>query len=130
MSSLPRCYIASPWALPRLAATTIGRCTFPHSNRLSSLWTHGHSLARMRSKDAHDRGQHREIALEIGRRNAAAIRSCELFVAYLEGQESDSGTVAELGYAAALHVKCFALRSDLRLAGEIGVEVTPRSRPL
>ena len=53
----------------------------------------------------------------------AAIRSSALLVAFLEGQEPDSGTVAELGYAAALGKPCFGLRSDLRQTGEDGVAV-------
>jgi nucleoside 2-deoxyribosyltransferase len=59
--------------------------------------------------------------LDIGRRNAEAIRSCSLLAAYLEGQEPDSGTVAEVGYACGLGLTCFGLRSDLRQAGEPGV---------
>lgn len=46
-----------------------------------------------------------------------------MLVAYLEGQEPDSGTVAELGYGAALGLTCFGLRSDFREAGEAGVSV-------
>jgi nucleoside 2-deoxyribosyltransferase len=65
----------------------------------------------------------RERALSLGRRNIEAIRSCELLVAHLEGQEPDSGTVAELGYGAALGLRCFGLRSDLRQSGEPGVAV-------
>ena len=68
-------------------------------------------------------GTERELALTIGRRNAEAIRSCTLLVAYLEGQEPDAGTVAEVGYGAALGLTCFGLRSDLRSAGEPGVAV-------
>jgi nucleoside 2-deoxyribosyltransferase len=62
-------------------------------------------------------------ALAIGRANAEAIRSCELLVAHLDGQEPDSGTAAELGYGAALGLRCFGLRSDLRQSGEPGVAV-------
>jgi nucleoside 2-deoxyribosyltransferase len=65
----------------------------------------------------------RDRALAIGRRNIEAIRSCELLVAQLDGQEPDSGTVAELGYGAALGLRCFGLRSDLRQSGEPGVAV-------
>jgi nucleoside 2-deoxyribosyltransferase len=74
-------------------------------------------------RDAHASGRHRELALEIGRRNAEAIRSCEILVAYLEGQEPDSGTAAEVAYGAALELTCFGLRSDLRQSGEPGVAV-------
>jgi nucleoside 2-deoxyribosyltransferase len=63
----------------------------------------------------------RALALDVGARNAAAIRSCALLAAYLEGQEPDSGTVAEVGYACGLGISCVGLRSDLRQAGEPGV---------
>lgn len=65
----------------------------------------------------------RELALTIGRRNAEAIRSSQLLAAYLEGQELDAGTAAEVGYATALGLRCFGLRSDLRRSGESGVVV-------
>jgi nucleoside 2-deoxyribosyltransferase len=60
---------------------------------------------------------------EIGRRNAEAIRSCTLLAALLDGQEVDSGTAAEVGYAAALGLRCFGLRTDLRESGEPGAAV-------
>jgi nucleoside 2-deoxyribosyltransferase len=63
----------------------------------------------------------RALSLEVGWRNAEAIRSCSVLAAYLEGQEPDSGTVAEVGYACGLGLTCFGLRSDLRQAGEPGV---------
>jgi nucleoside 2-deoxyribosyltransferase len=64
-----------------------------------------------------------EPPLEIGRRNAEAIDGCELLVAHLDGQEVDSGTAAEVGYAAARGLTCFGLRTDLRQSGEPGVAV-------
>lgn len=66
-------------------------------------------------------GTERELWLEIGARNAAAIDDCELLTAYLEGSEPDSGTVAEIGYAVGRGKRCFGLRSDLRQAGEPGM---------
>jgi nucleoside 2-deoxyribosyltransferase len=63
------------------------------------------------------------LALMIGRRNAEAIRSCQLLAADLDGQELDSGTAAEVGYGAALGLICFGLRTDLRQTGEEGVAV-------
>jgi len=65
----------------------------------------------------------RKFALEIGRRNVNAIRSCQVLAAYLEGQELDSGTVIEVGYAAALGLRCVGLRTDLRESGDVGVSV-------
>jgi nucleoside 2-deoxyribosyltransferase len=57
--------------------------------------------------------------LEIGRRNAAAIRSSDVLVAYLDGQ--DPGTIAELGFAAGRGMPCFGLRTDFRDAGSVNV---------
>jgi nucleoside 2-deoxyribosyltransferase len=65
----------------------------------------------------------REFWLGVGRRNAEAIRGCALLAAYLDGQEPDAGTVAEVGYAAGLGKRCFGLRTDLRQAGEPGMAV-------
>lgn len=72
---------------------------------------------------ARDERRRRRLALAIGARNAAAIRTCDLLAACLDGQEVDSGTAAEVGYAAALGLTCFGWRSDLRQAGEPGVRV-------
>lgn len=123
MPSLPRCYIASP-----LGFTEAGRAYYedvylPALARVVtpvdpwSLTTDEEVVA------AHAEGRHREMSLEIGRRNVEAIRSSELLAAYLDGQEPDSGTVAEVGYAAALGVTSFGLRTDFREAGEAGVAV-------
>jgi nucleoside 2-deoxyribosyltransferase len=119
----PACYVASP-----LGFTEAGRHYYAdvYLPRLLTVvepvdpWalTSQHEL-----EEAWVAGRDREIALEIGRRNAEAIRSCRLLVAYLEGQEIDSGTAIEIGYAAALGSTCFGLRSDLREAGERGVAV-------
>jgi hypothetical protein len=64
-------------------------------------------------------GPTRELSLEIGRRNAAAIRSSDVLVAYLDGQ--DPGTIAELGFAAGRGMPCFGLRTDFRDAGSVNV---------
>jgi nucleoside 2-deoxyribosyltransferase len=119
----PRCYVASPLGfteagrhyyagvlLPALA--TVVEPVDPWAlTTAAELQAAGAAVAE------------RAAALQIGRRNVAAIRSCTLLAAYLEGQELDSGTVVEIGFAAALGLTCFGLRSDLRQAGEAGVSV-------
>jgi nucleoside 2-deoxyribosyltransferase len=118
-----RCYIASP-----LGFNEAGRLYY-RDHYLPALgsvvevvdpWslTSALEVARARSQ-----GREYEMALEIGRRNLEAIRSCALLVAYLDGQEPDSGTVSEVGYAAGLGLRCFGLRTDLRQTGEPGVAV-------
>lgn len=56
----------------------------------------------------------REIALN----NAEAIRNCNALCAILDGPDVDSGTSAEIGFAAALGKKVFGYRSDFRRAGD------------
>lgn len=118
-----RCYVASP-----LGFSEAGRHYY-HGVLLPALaaavtpvdpWS---LTSPAEISEARAAGKLHEMALEIGRRNIVAIQSCALLVAVLDGQEPDSGTAAELGYAAALEKTCFGLRSDFRQAGEEGVAV-------
>jgi nucleoside 2-deoxyribosyltransferase len=70
-----------------------------------------------------DSGGEEELAAEIGRRNREALESCRLLVAMLDGQELDSGTAAEIGYASALGIVCLGLRTDQRHNGELGARI-------
>jgi nucleoside 2-deoxyribosyltransferase len=54
----------------------------------------------------------------IGATNEMMIREADLLLAVLDGMEPDSGTVAELGFAAALGKTVYGLRTDLRDAGD------------
>jgi len=54
----------------------------------------------------------------IGARNAEMIRACAGVLALLDGSDVDSGTAAEIGYAAALGRPVVGLRSDIRTAGD------------
>jgi nucleoside 2-deoxyribosyltransferase len=123
MGALPRCYLASA-----LGFTEAGRHYYTHvflpalSGVVSAVdpW----SLTTVEEvEDALAGGRERDLALEIGARNAEAIRGCSLLAACLDGQEVDSGTAAEVGFAAALGLRCFGLRTDLRESGEPGVSV-------
>jgi nucleoside 2-deoxyribosyltransferase len=112
----PRCYVASPLGFTEAGRGYYRDVLLPALARVVEPvdpW----ALDAQIAPDAPDR----ERALAIGRANAAAIRSCELLVAVLDGQEPDSGTVAELGYAAGLGLRCYGMRSDTRQAGEPGV---------
>jgi nucleoside 2-deoxyribosyltransferase len=83
----------------------------------------GDVAARLVAANAlpHDNG--REEALggineEIGRRNVALIEAADAVIALLDGPDVDSGTAAEIGYAAALGRPIVGWRTDLRRAGE------------
>ncbi|HUR85904.1 MAG TPA: nucleoside 2-deoxyribosyltransferase [Solirubrobacteraceae bacterium] len=72
---------------------------------------------------AREQGREHELGIEVGERNAAAIRGAQLVIAQLDGQEVDSGTAAEVGFAAGLGLPCIAVRTDLRASGEPGMSV-------
>jgi nucleoside 2-deoxyribosyltransferase len=59
-----------------------------------------------------------EINHELGRSNAASIDIADGVFAILDGVDVDSGTAAEIGYAAALDKRVYGLRTDFRLAGD------------
>ena len=54
----------------------------------------------------------------VGQRNAEMIRGADGMLAILDGSDVDSGTAAEIGYAAALRRPVVGLRSDLRISGD------------
>jgi nucleoside 2-deoxyribosyltransferase len=123
MGVRPRCYVASP-----LGFTEAGRCYYENIflPKLAEVvepvdpWA---LVSDSELDEARAKGTERELAAEIGRRNTKAIKSCELLIAVLDGQEVDSGTAAEVGYASALGIRCFGLRTDHRKSGEIGATV-------
>jgi nucleoside 2-deoxyribosyltransferase len=123
LTARPRCYVAGP-----LGFTEAGRHYYKHVYlpALTAVvdpvdpWALA-TADEFAAAAAQGVDAQRALALEVGRRNAVAIRSCTLLAAYLEGQEPDSGTVAEVGYACGVGLACFGLRSDSRQAGEPGV---------
>ena len=123
MTARPRCYVASPLGFTEAGRDYYARVYLPALAEVVEpvdpwVLTGADEFAAAAAVGV---DAQRALALEVGRRNAEAIRSCTLMAAYLEGQEPDSGTVVEVGYACGLGVTCFGLRSDLRLAGESGV---------
>lgn len=60
----------------------------------------------------------RDANLAVGRGNVALIRSADALLALLDGPDVDSGTAAEIGFAAALGIRCVGLRTDLRTSGD------------
>jgi nucleoside 2-deoxyribosyltransferase len=122
-NSLPRCYVASPLGFDEGGRYYHRAVFLPALKRVVDPIDPWALTSENEVVEARAAGKQREMALEIGRRNSRAIRASEILVALLEGQEPDSGTVAELGYAAGLGKRCFGLRSDVRQAGEEGVSV-------
>jgi nucleoside 2-deoxyribosyltransferase len=119
----PRCYLASP-----LGFSEPGRDYYA-GRYLPALAEHVLPVdpwaLSLPEEFAHARRDGREHAfgIEVGERNAEAIRGAQLLIAQLDGQEVDAGTAAEVGYAAALGLPCLGVRSDLRATGEPGMRV-------
>lgn len=119
----PRCYVASPFGFSEAGRDYYARRYLPalaeHVEPVDP-WTL--SLPEEFAAAAAEDRMH-EFGIEVGARNAAAIRSAALLIAQLDGQEVDAGTAAEVGYATALGHLCLAVRSDLRASGEPGMHV-------
>ena len=105
MTARPRCYVASPLGFTE-AGRRVPRARLPA--RAGARWwspvdpwalTAPEEFAAAAAAGVEAQ---RALALDVGRRNADAIRSCSLLAAYLEGQEPDAGTIAEVGYACGL----------------------------
>jgi nucleoside 2-deoxyribosyltransferase len=58
------------------------------------------------------------VNAELGAANEAAIRGSDAVLAVLDGTDVDSGTAAEIGFAAALGKPVVGLRLDLRRTGD------------
>ncbi len=119
----PRCYVASPLGFTEAGRHYYATVYVPALAAVVEPVDPWSLTTAMEVEKARAAGRERELALEIGRRNAEAIRGCEMLVAHLDGQELDSGTAAEVGFAAGLGITCFGLRTDLRQSGEAGVAV-------
>jgi nucleoside 2-deoxyribosyltransferase len=119
----PRAYVASP-----LGFSEAGRDYYA-TRYLPALAEHVEPIdpwaltAPEEFATAREQGRAYELGIEVGARNAAAIRGAQLVIAQLDGQEVDAGTAAEVGFAAALGLPCLAVRSDLRTSGEPSMHV-------
>lgn len=121
--SKPRCYVASPLGFTEAGRDYYAKVVAPMLARVVEPIDPWSWVTEAEIAEASSAGRARDLWLDIGARNAGAIRNADVLVAYLEGQEVDSGTASEVGYAAACGVRCHGLRSDIRQAGEIGVVV-------
>lgn len=119
----PRCYVASPFGFSEAGRAYYLGILLPALREVVEV------VDPWAISDGDEFGRHAAagtlpaFVLEVGRRNAEAIRGCALLVACLDGSDVDSGTAAEVGYAAALGIRCLGLRTDLRESGERGAIV-------
>lgn len=119
----PSCYVASPLGFSEAGRYYYYREYLPALTRIVEPIDPWALTTADEIAEAQASGRAHEFALEIGRRNAQAIRGCALLAALLDGQEPDAGTVSEVGFAAGLGLRCYGLRSDFRESGEAGTRI-------
>jgi len=96
--------VFDPWAQEQFAAQLAAAASEENFSRRAAAFAH--------------------IAREIGACNEAGIRWADSLLAVVDGAEVDSGTAAEVGFAAGLGKRCYGLRTDLRDSGDfLGVPV-------
>ena len=119
----PRCYVASALGFTEAGRDYYERVHLPALATVVEPVDPWSLTPETELIAAHRQGREPALMREIGRRNTEALRTCSLLAAQLDGQELDAGTAAELGYAAALGLTCFAVRTDLRQIGEAGARL-------
>lgn len=82
-----------------------------HDGKVASVMT-------MPPSEPHRLDALRAMNEAIGARNVELIVKSTLVLAILDGPDIDSGTAAEVGFAAALGRPVIGLRSDIRLIGD------------
>lgn len=83
-------------------------------------WTGGHIIsAAMTIPNPKQRLKALESAnAEVGRLNEELLAACEAVFAVLDGPDVDSGTAAEIGWAAALGRPIVGLKTDIRRSSD------------
>lgn len=118
-----RCYIASPHGFSEAGRIYYYGTLLPALSEVVEVVDPWILTSAEEFAAAARRRELEDFVVEVGNRNAAAIRDSRLLVACLDGADVDSGTASEVGYACALGLTCFGLRSDLRETGERGAIV-------
>lgn len=119
----PRTYVASPLGFTEAGRAYYAQTFLPALAAVVEVVDPWALTTPQETAALQATGRHDELNALIGARNAEAIRSCERLVAVLDGQEPDSGTCVEVGYAAGLGLRIDGLRTDWRQAGEDGALV-------
>jgi uncharacterized protein (DUF952 family)/nucleoside 2-deoxyribosyltransferase len=113
----PRVYVASPLGFSEPGARYLDEVLHPAllTAGFSVLdpWESGRALIAA-ATDATPAA----LNAALGAANAALIEQADAVFAVLDGTDVDSGTAAEIGYAAALGRTVVGLRTDFRMAGD------------
>lgn len=123
MAARPKCYLASPLGFDDAGRLYLRDVYVPALSELVDPVDPWMLVSVDEVEQARAAGESAALNARLGELNARAIDGCELLVAHLDGQEVDSGTASEVGYAVARGLCCFGLRTDFRRCGEEGSAV-------
>jgi len=122
-SQRPRCYVASQFGFSEAGRYYYENVLLPALRELVEIVDPWSLIPKAEIERAEREGHIEELGQKIGELDSEAIRTSQLLVANLDGQEIDSGVAAEIGYASALGIPCFGVRSDFRKSGELSTRV-------
>jgi nucleoside 2-deoxyribosyltransferase len=114
----PRCYIASPLGFSEATKGYYEHTYLPELRKFVEPVDPWASAASAQIAVASTREELRATFFAIGQQNSEGIASASMLIAHLDGQEVDSGTAAEVGYAAGRSLPCLGVRNDQRQSGE------------
>ena len=118
-----KAYLASPYGFAESTRLFLATVYVPRLSKIVEVINPWDLTTQEEVLQAEQRGEERQFSLEIGRRNREAIDLSDIVIAALDGPDVDSGTAAEIGYAAALGKPVYGYRNDFRLTGDKGVHV-------
>ncbi len=114
-------YIANPLGFSDAGRYWLGRYLVPKLSHAGisviNPWgpTMGMSSAQLRARAVSMTGKQ---ALVMGEQNMGDIRRSDAVLAVLDGTDVDSGTAAEVGYAAGIGKRIVGYRGDFRLSSD------------
>lgn len=114
----PKAYIASPYGFAESTKYFMDKVYVPALKEVVEVINPWELTTDSEVTEAANKGELGKFYVEIGRRNKEAIDSADIVIAALDGQEVDSGTAAEIDYAAGVGKKIFGYRGDFRQTGE------------
>jgi nucleoside 2-deoxyribosyltransferase len=119
-------YVASPFGFSEAGRDYYERTLLPNLKSLGHEVLDPWRLTEQQKIDAvstmpygtRKRNKWRQLNIEIGSNNQAAIDRCDAVFAVLDGVDVDSGTASEIGYAFAKGKLIVGYRGDFRLSAD------------
>lgn len=112
-------YLASPFGFSESAKHFMDNVYVPRLSEVVGVINPWDLTTQAEIDQALEQGDLSELRKEIGGRNTEAIIKADIVIAALDGQEPDSGTVAEIGFATGVGKRVYGYRNDFRQAGEL-----------